>query len=90
MSDDIANDEFHAQQLMQYFLTELRFRNYSQHMDNHPPVRRDHCDGSYNFQMVNEMGFNFITCLQEEPGANIVVMAANAYAASAEIYGLPR
>ncbi len=29
VSDDIANDEFHAQQLMQYFPTALR-RNYSQ------------------------------------------------------------
>ncbi|KZX67612.1 NAD-glutamate dehydrogenase [Vibrio sp. HI00D65] len=85
VSDDIANDEFHAQQLMQYFPTELR-RNYSQHMDNHP-LRAEIIATALANQMVNEMGCNFITRLQEETGANIVDIA-NAYAASREIYGL--
>ncbi|NOI53081.1 NAD-glutamate dehydrogenase [Vibrio crassostreae] len=85
VSDDIANDEFHAQQLMQYFPTELR-RNYSQHMDNHP-LRAEIIATALANQMVNEMGCNFVTRLQEETGANIVDIA-NAYAASREIYGL--
>lgn len=37
--DDIANDDYHAQQLVNYFPTELR-RNYSQQMDNHHYVLR--------------------------------------------------
>ncbi|MFA0391134.1 NAD-glutamate dehydrogenase [Vibrio splendidus] len=85
VSDDIANDEFHAQQLMQYFPTALR-RNYSQHMDNHP-LRSEIIATALANQMVNEMGCNFVTRLQEETGANIVDIA-NAYAASREIYGL--
>ncbi|MCZ8485406.1 NAD-glutamate dehydrogenase [Vibrio lentus] len=71
VSDDIANDEFHAQQLMQYFPTALR-RNYSQkHMDNHP-LRLEIIATAPANQMVNEMGCNFVTRLQEETGANIV------------------
>ena len=85
VSDDIANDEFHARQLMQYFPTALR-RNYSQHMDNHP-LRAEIIATALANQMVNEMGCNFVTRLQEETGANIVDIA-NAYAASREIYGL--
>jgi glutamate dehydrogenase len=85
VSDDIANDEFHAQQLMQYFPTALR-RNYYQHMDNHP-LRSEIIATALANQMVNEMGCNFVTRLQEETGANIVDIA-NAYAASREIYGL--
>nr|WP_229648818.1 NAD-glutamate dehydrogenase [Vibrio splendidus]MCC4878868.1 NAD-glutamate dehydrogenase [Vibrio splendidus] len=85
VSDDISNDEFHAQQLMQYFPTALR-RNYSQHMDNHP-LRSEIIATALANQMVNEMGCNFVTRLQEETGANIVDIA-NAYAASREIYGL--
>ncbi|MGF1711052.1 NAD-glutamate dehydrogenase [Vibrio kagoshimensis] len=82
--DEIANDEFHAQQLTQYFPTALR-RNYSEHMDNHP-LRAEIIATALANQMVNEMGCNFVTRLQEETGADIVDIA-NAYAASREIYG---
>ncbi|MDK9735783.1 NAD-glutamate dehydrogenase [Vibrio sp. D404a] len=82
--DEIANDEFHAQQLTQYFPTELR-RNYVQHMDNHP-LRAEIIATALANQMVNEMGCNFVTRLQEETGADIVDIA-NAYTASREIYG---
>lgn len=82
--DEIANDEFHAQQLIQYFPTELR-RNYVQHMDNHP-LRAEIIATALANQMVNEMGCNFVTRLQEETGADIVDIA-NAYTASREIYG---
>ncbi|MHC6527233.1 NAD-glutamate dehydrogenase [Vibrio proteolyticus] len=85
--DDIANDEYHAQQLINYFPTELR-RNYSQHMQNHP-LRAEIIATALANQMVNEMGCNFVTRLQEETGANVVDIA-NAYAASREIYGLDK
>ncbi|WP_428772509.1 NAD-glutamate dehydrogenase [Vibrio sp.] len=83
--DDIANDPFHAQQLVNYFPTELR-RNYSQYMDNHP-LRAEIIATALANQMVNEMGCNFVTRLQEETGATVVDIA-NAYVATREIFGL--
>ncbi|NOI31584.1 NAD-glutamate dehydrogenase [Vibrio coralliilyticus] len=83
--DDIANDDYHAQQLVNYFPTELR-RNYSQQMDNHP-LRAEIIATALANQMVNEMGCNYVTRLQEETGAHVVDIA-NAYAASREIFGL--
>ncbi len=83
--EDIAKDEFHAQQLVSYFPTELR-RNYSSQMDNHP-LRAEIIATALANQMVNEMGCNFVTRLQEETGA-CVVDIANAYVASREIFGL--
>ncbi|HAS61772.1 MAG TPA: NAD-glutamate dehydrogenase, partial [Vibrio sp.] len=83
--DDIANDEFHAQQLRFYFPSKLR-GNYSQQMVGHP-LRREIIATALANQMVNEMGCNFVTRLQEETGASIVDIA-NAYAASREIFGL--
>lgn len=85
--EDIAKDEFHAQQLVSYFPTELR-RNYSLQMDNHP-LRAEIIATALANQMVNEMGCNFVTRLQEETGA-CVVDIANAYVASREIFGLGR
>ncbi|WP_038174765.1 NAD-glutamate dehydrogenase [Vibrio pacinii] len=83
--EDIANDDFHAEQLTNYFPTELR-RNYSQQMNNHP-LRAEIIATALANQMVNEMGCNFVTRLQEETGANVVDIC-NAYAASREIFGL--
>ncbi|OIQ26372.1 NAD-glutamate dehydrogenase [uncultured Vibrio sp.] len=83
--DDIANDEFHAQNLVSYFPEELR-RNYSNYMDNHP-LRAEIIATVLANQMVNEMGCNFVTRLQEETGSTIVDIA-NAYVAAREIYGL--
>ncbi|MCK6265031.1 NAD-glutamate dehydrogenase [Vibrio sp. ZSDE26] len=83
--DDIANDEFHAKNLVNYFPEELR-RNYSQYMDNHP-LRAEIIATVLANQMVNEMGCNFVTRLQEETGSSIVDIA-NAYVAAREIYGL--
>ncbi|MGY2575939.1 NAD-glutamate dehydrogenase [Vibrio sp. C8] len=83
--EEIANDQFHAQQLMQYFPTELR-RNYSQHMQNHP-LRAEIIATALANQMVNEMGCNFVTRLQEETGSNVVDIT-NAYASAREIYKL--
>jgi len=70
---------------MQYFPTELR-RNYSQHMQNHP-LRAEIIATALANQMVNEMGCNFVTRLQEETGSNAVDIT-NAYAAAREIYKL--
>ncbi|EGU32695.1 NAD-glutamate dehydrogenase [Vibrio scophthalmi] len=83
--EDIANDRYHAEQLVQYFPTKLR-RNYEKAMADHP-LRREIIATSLANQMVNEMGCNFATRLQEETGANVVDIA-NAYAASREIFGL--
>ncbi|MFV0446911.1 MAG: NAD-glutamate dehydrogenase [Vibrio sp.] len=83
--EEIANDEFHAQQLINYFPTELR-RNYLQHMQNHP-LRSEIIATSLANQMVNEMGCNFVTRLQEETGSTAVDVT-NAYAAAREIYKL--
>ncbi|MDN3697751.1 NAD-glutamate dehydrogenase [Vibrio cortegadensis] len=83
--DEIAKDEFHSQQLTQYFPTALR-RNYLSHMDNHPLRAEIIATGLAN-QMVNEMGCNFVTRLQEETGATIADIA-NSYAAAREIFGL--
>ncbi|MDN3610070.1 NAD-glutamate dehydrogenase [Vibrio ostreicida] len=83
--DDISNDAYHTQQLINYFPTELR-RNYQQQMDNHP-LRAEIIATALANQMVNEMGCNYVTRLQEETGAHVVDIA-NAYAASREIFGL--
>ncbi|MGF1909625.1 NAD-glutamate dehydrogenase [Vibrio kasasachensis] len=85
VNDDIANDEFHAQQLKNYFPSALR-RNYSSQMNTHP-LRHEIIATALANQMVNEMGCNFVTRLQEETGASVVDIA-NAYAASREIFGL--
>ncbi|MFB9134181.1 NAD-glutamate dehydrogenase [Vibrio olivae] len=87
VDDEIANDEYHCQQLGHYFPTELR-RNYLQGMENHP-LRAEIIATALANQMVNEMGCNFVTRLQEETGASVVEVA-NAYAAAREIFGLDK
>lgn len=84
-SEEIAQDEFHAKQLVNYFPTELR-GHYAQQMVNHP-LRVEIIATALANQMVNEMGCNFVTRLQEENGSSVVDIA-NAYAAAREIYGL--
>ncbi|KGK16935.1 NAD-glutamate dehydrogenase [Vibrio navarrensis] len=84
-NDDIANDEFHAKQLVAYFPSELR-NKYAQQMSSHP-LRAEIIATALANQMVNEMGCNFVTRLQEETGATVVDIA-NAYSAAREIYDL--
>lgn len=81
--EGIANDAYHAQQLVNYFPTELR-EHYKAHMPNHP-LRAEIIATALANQMVNEMGCNFITRLHDETGANVVDIA-NAYAAAREIF----
>ncbi len=85
VSDEISNDEFHAKQLVAYFPSELR-RNYREQMETHP-LRAEIIATALANQMVNEMGCNFVTRLQEETGATIVDIS-NAYSAAREIFEL--
>ena len=84
VTDEIANDEFHAKQLVAYFPSALR-RNYKAQMVNHP-LRAEIIATALANQMVNEMGCNFVTRLQEETGATVVDIT-NAYSAAREIFG---
>ncbi|WP_413284454.1 NAD-glutamate dehydrogenase [Vibrio sp. MA40-2] len=81
--DAISSDEYHKQSLVRYFPEELR-RNYIAHADNHP-LKGEIIATSLANQMVNEMGCNFVTRLQEETGADIVKVA-NSYAAARDIF----
>lgn len=83
--DEISNDEFHGKQIVNYFPNELR-RNYLDHMANHP-LRAEIISTCLANQMVNEMGCNFVTRMQEETGATVVDIA-NAYSAAREIFDL--
>ncbi|MZI93267.1 NAD-glutamate dehydrogenase [Vibrio sp. CAIM 722] len=84
--EGIADDEYHAKQLVQYFPTELR-RHYSSQMPTHP-LRVEIIATALANQMVNEMGCNFVTRLQDETGSNVIDIA-NAYAAARDIFSFP-
>ncbi|MCG3735506.1 NAD-glutamate dehydrogenase [Vibrio cincinnatiensis] len=83
--DEIANDEFHAKQLIHYFPSKLR-GHYEEEMKEHP-LRKEIIATALANQMVNEMGCNFVTRLQEETGAHVTEIV-NAYVAAREIYQL--
>ncbi|MDN2481137.1 NAD-glutamate dehydrogenase [Vibrio agarivorans] len=85
VDDTISNDPFHMQQLVQYFPTELR-RNYISAMDSHP-LKAEIIATALANQMVNEMGCNFVTRLQEETGSTVIDVT-NAYTAAREIFEL--
>ncbi|MGR5488830.1 hypothetical protein, partial [Vibrio alfacsensis] len=69
VTDEIATDAYHQQQLTQYFPSELR-RNYIESMSTHP-LKAEIISTMLANQMVNEMGCNFVTRLQEETGATV-------------------
>ncbi|WP_375753985.1 NAD-glutamate dehydrogenase [Vibrio sp. HN007] len=81
--DEIASDDYHKQLLVNYFPTELR-RNYRDSFENHP-LKAEIIATALANQMVNEMGCNFVTRLEEETGAQVATIA-NAYAAVREVY----
>lgn len=81
--DEIASDDYHKQLLVKYFPEELR-RNYIHHAENHP-LKAEIVATALANQMVNEMGCNFVTRLQEETGAS-VASVAKAYSAARDIY----
>jgi glutamate dehydrogenase len=82
--DDIINDDFYSRCLQTYFPHELR-GHYSKYVVNHP-LRVEIVATVLANQMVNEMGCNFVTRLQEETGADVAEIA-NAYVTVREIYG---
>lgn len=82
---DIANDHFLAKQLTNYFPSKLRSKYVSSMLEH--PLKAELVATALANQMVNEMGCNFVTRLQEETGATAVDIA-KAYAASREIYHL--
>ncbi|MEJ6059850.1 NAD-glutamate dehydrogenase [Aliivibrio salmonicida] len=81
--DEIANNPYHADLLKTYFPTELQ-RNYRAEMDNHP-LRSEIIATCLANQMVNEMGCNFITRMQEETGYAVTDIV-NAYSATRAIF----
>lgn len=81
--DEIANEAYNAQLLVNYFPKELR-RNYEAQMPTHP-LRKEIIATSLANQMVNEMGCNFVSRLQDETGATVVDIT-NAYVASRVIF----
>ncbi|OBT12202.1 NAD-glutamate dehydrogenase [Vibrio sp. UCD-FRSSP16_10] len=82
-NDLIANDSYHSKLLEQYFPDRLR-RHYLSSMDDHP-LRSEIIATALANDIVNEMGCNFVTRLQEETGASVVDIA-NAFAASKELF----
>ncbi|SHO56447.1 NAD-glutamate dehydrogenase [Vibrio quintilis] len=79
----ITDDAYHAAHLVEYFPSELR-RNYLDLLPGHP-LRQELIATALANQMVNEMGCNFVSRLQEETGAGVVEIT-NAYCAARDIY----
>ncbi len=84
-NEQIANDEYHAQLLVNYFPTKLRTEALHGNMQQHP-LRTELVATALANQIVNEMGCNFVARLQEETGAKVVDIA-NAYAAARHVFG---
>jgi glutamate dehydrogenase len=81
----ISEDEFHSKQLVNYFPSLLR-GNYIQAMEQHP-LRTEIIATALANQLVNEVGCNFVTRMQEETGATVVHIA-NAYSAARVIFSI--
>ncbi|CAM2944784.1 NAD-glutamate dehydrogenase [Vibrio rarus] len=82
-NDAIAKDSYHSRLLGQYFPQRLRC-HYLSTMDDHP-LRTEIIATALANEIVNEMGCNFVTRLQEETGASVVDIA-NAFTASKELF----
>ncbi|MHA2938308.1 NAD-glutamate dehydrogenase [Vibrio sp. RC27] len=83
--DEIADDEFHQAHLEHYFPTKLR-GNYLERFKEHP-LRKEIIATALANQMVNEVGCNFASRLQEETGCEVVDIV-NAYSAARVIFKL--
>ncbi|GAM75616.1 NAD-specific glutamate dehydrogenase [Vibrio ishigakensis] len=79
----ISEDEHHSKLLVNYFPTELR-GNFNKEIHQYP-LRKELIATVLANDIVNEMGCNFVTRLQEETGASVVDIA-NAFAASKELF----
>ncbi|MGF1703417.1 NAD-glutamate dehydrogenase [Photobacterium makurazakiensis] len=83
VTDEIANDPYHARLLPAYFPKELQ-EKYRAQMEHHP-LRKELIATSLANQMSNEMGCNFVTRLQEETGATVAEISS-AYSVSREVF----
>ncbi|WP_150142351.1 NAD-glutamate dehydrogenase [Candidatus Enterovibrio escicola] len=81
--DDITNDPYFGELLPRYFPKELQ-RNYRSVMESHP-LRGEIIATSLANQMSNEMGFNFVTRMQDETGSGVSDIAS-AYAVAREVF----
>ncbi|NLS12553.1 NAD-glutamate dehydrogenase [Vibrio sp. SM6] len=81
----IVDDPFHQRQLEHYFPSELR-GNFERYMLEHPLCSEIIATSVAN-QIVNEMGANFVSRLQEETGSSSAEVA-NAYCAAREIFSV--
>ncbi|WP_261817375.1 NAD-glutamate dehydrogenase [Vibrio gallicus] len=85
--DSISNDSHHTHLLINYFPSELR-GNFEREIYQYP-LRKELIATVLANDIVNEMGCNFVTRLQEETGANVVDIA-NAYTASKVLFKLDK
>lgn len=83
--EQITQDAHFGKLLPAYFPKELQ-RNYRDAMENHP-LRAEIIATSLANQMSNDMGFNFVTRMQEETGASVGDVAS-AYAIARDVFEL--
>ncbi|PSW14818.1 NAD-glutamate dehydrogenase [Photobacterium sanctipauli] len=83
VTDEVANDPYHARLLPAYFPKELQ-EKYRPQMEHHP-LRKELIATSLANQMSNEMGCNFVTRLQEETGATVAEISS-AYSVGREVF----
>ncbi|MDD1780660.1 NAD-glutamate dehydrogenase [Enterovibrio sp. ZSDZ35] len=81
--EQITKDDHFGKLLPDYFPTELQ-RNYRDAMETHP-LRGEIIATSLANQMSNDMGFNFVTRMQDETGARVGDIAS-AYAIAREVF----
>ncbi|CZF79538.1 NAD-glutamate dehydrogenase [Grimontia marina] len=81
--EQITEDPHFGKLLPAYFPQELQ-RNYRDAMETHP-LRGEIIATSLANQMSNDMGFNFVTRMQDETGASVGDIAA-AYAIAREVF----
>lgn len=81
--DDVANDAYNAHLLVKYFPSRLRC-HYEDKMPIHP-LSQEIIATSLANQMVNEMGCNFVSRLQDETGSTVIDIT-KAYVAARVIF----
>jgi glutamate dehydrogenase len=81
----VARDDYHQTLLVNYFPKELRC-HYEVQINSHP-LRTEIIATALANQIVNEVGCNFVSRLQEETGADVIDVV-NAYSAARDIFSL--
>ncbi|RQW63559.1 NAD-glutamate dehydrogenase [Vibrio viridaestus] len=84
-SERVASEPFHSKLLQSSFPTELQ-RNFNRELESHP-LRTEIIATTLANQIVNEMGCNFVSRLQEETGSDVIDIT-NAYTVVREVFGL--